>query len=125
MKIEEQCCSLELAKRLKELGVKQESIFCWQPITGDKSKLFPRKFDLNEFRNPSEDDRVAAFTVAELGLMLPYWFDSAKRQANDWVCRVMEINTEKNHYSFSEKEANARAKMLIHLIENNLIETKK
>jgi len=29
MKIEEQVCALELAKRIKELGVKQESRFYW------------------------------------------------------------------------------------------------
>jgi len=29
MKLEDQVCSLELAKRLKELGVEQESLFYW------------------------------------------------------------------------------------------------
>ena len=29
MKLEDQCISLELAKRLKELGAKQESLFYW------------------------------------------------------------------------------------------------
>ena len=29
MKIESQVCSLELAKKLKELGVKQESLYYW------------------------------------------------------------------------------------------------
>ena len=29
MKLENQVCSLELAKKLKELGVKQESLFWW------------------------------------------------------------------------------------------------
>ena len=30
MKLEEQVCSLELAKELKELGVKQDSMFYWE-----------------------------------------------------------------------------------------------
>ena len=29
MKLEDQVCSLELAKKLKELGVKQDSLFYW------------------------------------------------------------------------------------------------
>lgn len=29
MKLEDQCVSLEIAKKLKEVGVKQESLFCW------------------------------------------------------------------------------------------------
>ncbi|GAH25167.1 unnamed protein product, partial [marine sediment metagenome] len=32
MKTEDQVCSLELAKQLKELGVKQDSVFFWCTI---------------------------------------------------------------------------------------------
>jgi len=31
MKLEDQVCSLELAKRLKDLGMKQESLWYWIP----------------------------------------------------------------------------------------------
>jgi hypothetical protein len=38
MKLEDQVCSLELAKRLQELGVKRESLFYWHEEQGHKGK---------------------------------------------------------------------------------------
>jgi hypothetical protein len=35
MKLENQVCSLDLAKRLKELGVKQDSYFKWEQWPGN------------------------------------------------------------------------------------------
>lgn len=58
MKLEDQVCSLELAKRLKELGVKQNSALVW--------------YKDNEIRRRGEmlGTYLAAFTVAELILEL-------------------------------------------------------
>jgi hypothetical protein len=77
MELEKQLCSLEFAKRLKELGVKQESAFWW--IEGDliyrgewgdpsddASKRMEQK-ELDEYMSTL----FSAFTVAELGEMLP------------------------------------------------------
>ena len=56
-------CSRELAKRLEELGVRQESVFWWVDrtltYTGGRTLHAPLQ------------GGVAAFTVAELGAMLP------------------------------------------------------
>jgi len=71
MNLEQQVCSLELAKRLKELGIKQESLFCHQPIKNEKPRVWPRNFNLNEFAHPSIDERIAAFTLIELLEILP------------------------------------------------------
>jgi hypothetical protein len=67
MNLEHQVCSLDLAKRLKELGVKQESHFVW--IEGYDGHAFIRQaLDWPE-PNP---EAISAFSVAELGdLMLP------------------------------------------------------
>ena len=46
MNIEEQVCSLELSKRLKELGGKQESLFYWID-PDDKPKLLPTITELD------------------------------------------------------------------------------
>ena len=72
--LEQQVCSLDLAKRLKELGVKQESQFWWdKDDTGEYTQLIiafnfnSRNANLKVFRT---DDAISAFTVAELGEML-------------------------------------------------------
>jgi hypothetical protein len=117
MKIEDQCCSLELAKRLKELGVKQASAFMWS--------YYPHvdKYDL-EFR-PGEQGaiNVSAFTVAELGEKLPsnieFRFFVGKPTGE---LHHISYNAETHIPRFyGDTEANARAKMLVYLLENNLI----
>jgi hypothetical protein len=66
MKLEEQVVSLELARRLKELGVKQESAFYWY----DGEMLFSRS-PLGQAHTYNETITFSAFTVAELGEILP------------------------------------------------------
>jgi hypothetical protein len=134
MNLESQVCSLELAKRLKELGVKQESYFYWLNNCLDDWIIFHAENDnCNQHSGPGditflnikkrENKAYSAFTVTELGELLPDWFDSCKRNGskNDWHCRVFEKDTDKNHHAFAETEVEARAKMLIYLLENKLI----
>jgi hypothetical protein len=40
---------------------------------------------------------------------------------DDWVCIFRHKHKDTNDHSFAETEANARAKMLIYLINNKLI----
>ena len=71
MELESQVTSLDLSKKLNELGIKQDSLFCYQPIKDEMPSIWPRKFNLNEFAHPSNDERLAAFTAHELGEILP------------------------------------------------------
>lgn len=49
MKLENQVCSLELAKRLKELKVKQDSLWCWNPVfIVDKKRNPDKTWDLTK-----------------------------------------------------------------------------
>ncbi len=71
MKLEDQVCSLELAKRLKELGVKQE----YQAHDGYWVKLSSGEWKLM-FLDEGEDaptqtgfEHCRAFTVAEPGMV--------------------------------------------------------
>jgi len=108
MKLEQQVCNLELAKRLKKLGVKQESLWIWA-----YGKICWYK--------ENEPNSYSAFTVAELGEMLKcrgiYFNQCINPRAKSWVI----IDKEKATILSDIDEADARAKMLIHLIENKLI----
>ena len=123
MELKKQVCSLELAKRLKELGVKQESFWYYWELNGTPHNNF-RKYTILQHRKSEDEDipHISAFTVAELGEMLPYTLEDrydleiSKMQGGDWLIGY------RNNSQFMElNEANARAKMLIYLLENNLI----
>ena len=113
MKIEEQVCNLELARELKELGVKQESYFNWVD-NGEKWLVTQRQ---------SFQSGFSAFTVAELGAMLPSGITSEKTYGDE---EKYFVSYESEAMNFVEKtEADARAKMLIYLIKNQLLSAKE
>lgn len=148
MKLEQQVCSLELSKKLKELGVKQESVFIWMEYTNKRTG--ETLWELSGFRNwniteagdgklsgrswkHDWDNQVSAFTVAELGEIFKVPgigdFHSTLLGADGWFCgcgfspkKAKELGLEKSeHHFIAHTEANARAKMLIYLLENKLI----
>ena len=114
MKLEDQVCSLELAKKLKKLGVNQESLWYWH---------FNEKHCPDDHINLHKDgNNCSAFTVAELGEMLPK-ASSYKHEDYSWCSLfVNEEPAYMAHREYDETEANARAKMLTYLLENKLIE---
>src|SRR3990167_3436279 len=114
MTLEQQVTSLELSKKLKELGVKQESLFYW--YQAGNGHIFVA------YRDDSFTKGIAsAFTASELGEMLPRYCEvTFKNRAEDrkkirWNCDGNFNETEE------ATEADARAKMLIYLIENKLL----
>jgi hypothetical protein len=129
MKLDDQVCSIELAKRLKELGVPQESIFYWEYYNEQcyAVKYFPYCIvpdDNNKFK------LYSAFTVAELGEMLPgsikveersffITMDCDKCPYYDDMPLTQEIYSGMDNDG--DTEADARAKMLIYLLENGLV----
>jgi len=125
MTIEKQVCNKELSMRLRELGVPQKSIWEWKHVMG-KSYLRMTRDVRNElwdrkcFEHLCEPavcyETYSAFTVSELGEMLkdydygfPMWVES---------CWHIDID---DCFMTAETEADARAKLLVHLLENQLI----
>ena len=130
LKLEKQVCDVDLGKRLKELDVKQDSIFFWIPMNKSKYRLSRPQ----SWYGHCKHTYVSAFTVAELGLLLPDYIDgkflTIMRDDNGkWQLSYDFISTGDHTDSFypteDSSEANARAKMLINLIENKLMEVKK
>lgn len=149
MNIESQVCSLELAKKLRELGIKQESYFIWiaHSCAGimEKEELNPNpEYELcthDDFDHHTDEycsqfkitsKKYSAFTVAELGEMLPlingcslqilkgYSFGVDKPE---YCCRYDSLDID-NTIFLDFNIANSCAKMLIYLIENKLYSTK-
>ena len=111
-----QVVSLELSRKLKELGFKQESLFYWlENENGDYCLEC-----INDFIGTPSKLFYSAYTVAELGEMLPDNYNSYKKN-KEWFCRFKEDTGYEILSSDKENEANARAKMLIYLKENKLI----
>lgn len=116
MELEKQVCNLELAKRLKELGVEQYSYFHWFQIDDD--------WHVRPIAGESFRARLAAFTAAELGEMIYRTENGFRVDTMNWNGRIrvfLNHYAEPGHEEFSETEADARAKMLIYLIENKLV----
>ncbi len=139
MKLEQQVCSLEIAKKLKDLGMKQESLFWWGSGI-DGAEILKRDSDFNLGAYPlkyngSWKGVFSAFTVAELGEMLPQTIKIKKVKYQLFVSVAMDkqwfvVYANENDYEdnapfpfmMCHSEADARGKMMIYLLENKLIE---
>lgn len=142
MELNHQVCSLEWAKKLKDLGVKQESLFYYQnnPYNDGQDcidlmvKEWKGENSQNVIMNSEceNDDhpKYSAFTVADLGEILKMFviFNNKHLDIDSYITydfynlvlkQTKSIDFE-SHYIKEKTEANARAKILIHLIENDL-----
>ena len=136
MELEKQLCSLELAKKLKELGVKQESFWYWTILPS--SPRLCSKFEIEDecSRGLFEVKVFSAFSVAELGELLPkiivdkygqqWWLELHNERgykdeqgrtvkwAHENIWQVAYANV---GLVSAETEADSRATMLILLLE--------
>ncbi len=150
MKLENQVCSLEIAKKLEELGVNKESLFYWV-VSKDHSSIH-LGVDI-QLGNIDWDEMYSAYTVAELGKMLPrqicdkdqnlsgvkgkcyglvesflynygnaYSIDGFQLQYGDTKVKIQSKNLDDSPVDYwIGTEADVRAIMLIYLLENKLI----
>lgn len=141
MNLEDQVCSLELAKRLKELGVNSSSLFYWVSkkvtLSGKDVRCFSIEYihwfdDLADSDSLNNYEYYPAYSVAEIGHMFPqncpplqYWMAKISTSNMDSLWQGDIVYAGKSAKIFNaEKEADLRAEMLIFLIENKLYEPK-
>lgn len=141
MRLEQKVSSLELSKRLKILGVKQESEFYW---VENKRGVALGWNEIPVINYLSTEFKTSAFTVAELGEMLPPSYECEVDGVKYNVYLEMDKHPDQrprgyrfrlryrptfnerfagyhnNEYS-ADTEADARAKMLIYLIEQGIV----
>ena len=120
MKLHDQICSLHLAIQLKNLGVEQNSRYFWYKTWHYFSPEYKISKGEKNYRRT-----FSAFTVAELGEMLPNDYVYGKDSWGKFCCwsesNILIVNTVYE----DEKLANAIAKMLIYLLKNNLFKESK
>jgi len=146
MKLSDQCCTREQAQRLKELGVAQKGHFLWQWEENPQKHVLTFKADPDNHAVFEQD--CQAFSAAELGQMLPDYTGelgnleigksetdhiSMKPKKEKWwnvsywtlsgrVERDLYIPEQKSkHLQQAATLAQTLAKMLIYLLENNLL----
>jgi hypothetical protein len=138
MEHEKQLVNRELAQEMKELGFEQESQFYWvhhRAFTFEQKPKLVRGWNLVplERMRPHHDSVYSAYSVAELGEMLPVGLN--KGGWENWNNQLL-ITRLKGGWQFeytsgdamatgvkcrAKTEADARAKCLIYLRKNNLI----
>jgi hypothetical protein len=145
MELEKQVVSFEVSQEMKKLDFKQESIFYWrswedynhnEELTGGIDLVYVE----NEIiKDSSYVNFYSAYTVAELGEMLPMSFNPKNdyeyfleigHDSYGWSCVYRFYDQDGSSIDYgnifrADIEADARAKMLIYLIENNLLNNKR
>lgn len=119
MKLEDQVISLLLSKKLKEIGIKQNSLFYW--IRAKKSEnidVFGLTYITNIFCDKNKFKEIySAFTVAELGKILQEHPKLRMGYVEVIYYEYFSFNEFNNMYSVKAyNEANCRAMWILHLL---------
>src|ERR1700684_1275366 len=132
MKLEQQVSSLGLSKRLKELGITQNGYFNWSTDNNGKFFVDSEETYPIDAHYPRPEPLFSAFTASELLELLPRMI-MAREYSNflkifksvdeDFIVGYYSYHLEMVLHAFFDKNiCNSLAKMLIYLIENNLLE---
>ncbi len=143
MRIEQQVCTLEQAKKLKELGIEQDSMVAFAENSASKiecgvtNELFEqhcKDYEISVhpggFVESFEEQSFCAYNVAELLCMMPERTSIDKGHKNyhakywwgdfmDGILRSVKPNSW--HQCAGDTAADALARLLIYLLEEKLI----
>lgn len=112
MRLEDQVVSLDTAKRLKELGVAHRSLFHWERLQNGKHYL-----QRDEYVGSFCEETYAAFTVAELGELLPEWCSSSRDHDGLWEAYPPALYNDIPPVRGQSSEAEARGLLLAEIME--------
>lgn len=110
--------NLELSRRLKELGVPQNSLFCWT----DKNEV---EFLPSEIRN--SNICIAAFLASELEIIIPEKIIISLDRIYEHPIKYFKegdlYRAEAEGYCIfrNDNTSNCRANLLVYLIENGIV----
>lgn len=135
MKLEEQVTNRQLSKKLQKLKIKRETLFSWV-ISRRDGETFVLDYNdscglCSASYNANRDKAVSAFTVAELGELLPNGVSTEKMKDGkswcpNWSYNSLTLGIDNyvdliKRYKNIRTEADARAILLIFLIEKKII----
>lgn len=129
MKLHQQISTLPQSKKLKELGVAQ-GYSCWSHLHLPETKYRKESQIIytgdQRFTDIGEEN--SAFDVAELGVLLSVIHDGEHNVSwftgTAWGSALDGYSSEgsyRRHITYGNTEAEARADMLIYLLENNIV----
>ncbi len=114
--INKQVVRLDLAKQLHAVGVEQDSYFYWTQYSDDDTLWY-----INTAWHVQQIEHakiVSAFTVGELGILLPEWCTSCRNPEGLWDCYAPAMYGEVATVYNEDSEANARANLLLSLYQH-------
>jgi hypothetical protein len=124
MPLEKQLTSLSLSKALREAGVPQVSQFYWVDFV-DGLEL--KRIDWSTGATYHHWNKFSAYSVAELGEMLPTNKIRTMKIMGHWFCELYDYSEPEaalslgKHREVADTEANARAQMILYLLKEKLI----
>lgn len=117
MKLENQVCSFEYSKKLKEIGIKQDSLFLWRRYIPIKGSTYIRpEWKISIHKGSSNNyDLISAFTASELGKIAKgLFFHVSIGDDGLWSLYFSPDCGTDNSYSFVDANlAECMAKMII------------
>ena len=151
MKIQNQVCPRKLSQKLVELGVKIKPYLWWRnDYPNNPSKYRNKWYIENEYQltigeKPVKYEKgwhlLPAYSVAELGEIINstieiVWETSYSHHLGDWNWEILDFDVDPDKYPAGFKvdeqgnceyltEAEARAELLIYLIEHKKVDVKQ
>lgn len=142
MKVQNQVCSLEQAKKLIELGVYAPSAFVYFKAPNHSGialgNMYMRHIRILTGSAYEEKDVniTPAYTVAELGTMIDDFVNHSRRNGKgEWEAKFKPViphaaphriqDAMVATFTTHKTEAEARASLLIHLLETNWLDAEK